>query len=65
MSMIKTCPKCGGRLVLPAFPGDGVYEPPHYCDLEARGLDAHAKRDKPDEGDYDLGLDGRPNRERA
>ena len=66
MSRVTTCQRCGGRVVLPAFPGDGVYEPPHHCDLEARDEWMRALRDDcGTESDYDLGLDGRPKSVRA
>lgn len=32
MSFQTICPRCGKPIQLPAFPGDGVYAPPHHCD---------------------------------
>jgi hypothetical protein len=65
MSVVTSCPKCGGKLVLPAFPGDGVYEAPHSCTLDDRVEWMRALRDEDfDEGDYELGQDGKSNRYR-
>jgi hypothetical protein len=41
MSRISKCPRCGGNIVEPAYPGDGAYPVAPMCSC---GFDAPADR---------------------
>lgn len=36
MSKQINCPHCGKLIQVPAYEGDGVYEPPHQCEQDTR-----------------------------
>lgn len=46
-----TCPRCGARIWVPAYEGDGA--PPHYCEHERFELTADGFRELYREGVWD------------
>lgn len=43
MSKISSCPRCGGNIVEPAYPGDGAYPVGRMCEC-ANGYEPPAKQ---------------------
>jgi hypothetical protein len=46
MSHIEYCPRCGGHIITPAYPGDGVYPVPPMCSCREPGCWHEANRSR-------------------